>query len=196
MGRALLIVGMAAVVAGVFFIVSNKNRNNEPNNTISNVNQGENHMDKSGETIVAYHSAQNHARSVTTKIAGNLGANIFEIVPEQVYTEDDLSWNNSNSRVSREDNKTEICTINYASIYSFDDATCKAIQFWGCVLWLGLFIYFLFLSRTYSFFLDSHVLRFVRQAKGTRYNFFLVHDSRFFLARFHQQTLPILPHKN
>ena len=40
--------------------------------------------------------------AVAEKIAKNLNADIFEIVPEDVYTSEDLNWNNSNSRVSKE----------------------------------------------------------------------------------------------
>lgn len=55
-----------------------------------------------GKVLVAYYSAQGHTRSVAQAAADELGADIFEIVPQQVYSEDDLNWNNSESRVSRE----------------------------------------------------------------------------------------------
>lgn len=54
------------------------------------------------KTLVVYYSAQNHTKAVAEKIAENLNADIFEIVPEEVYTSDDLDWTDSNSRVSKE----------------------------------------------------------------------------------------------
>lgn len=56
----------------------------------------------SGKVLVAYYSAQGHTERVAEALADELGADIFEIVPEQVYTDEDLNWNDSNSRVSRE----------------------------------------------------------------------------------------------
>ena len=52
--------------------------------------------------LVAYFSAQGHTRAVAQAAADELGADIFEIVPSEAYTSDDLDYNNSSSRVSRE----------------------------------------------------------------------------------------------
>ena len=56
-------------------------------------------MNKDDKAIVVYFSAQNHTKNVATKIAANVDADIFEIEPVQAYTEDDLSWTDSESRV-------------------------------------------------------------------------------------------------
>lgn len=55
-----------------------------------------------GKTLVAYFSAQGHTRTVAQTIADELGADFFEIVPEEPYTSDNLDFNDANSRVSRE----------------------------------------------------------------------------------------------
>ena len=54
------------------------------------------------KSIVVYYSAQSHTKDIATKIASNLNADIFAIEPAQAYTEDDLSWTNPDSRVTRE----------------------------------------------------------------------------------------------
>ncbi len=54
------------------------------------------------KVLVAYYSAQGHTRTVAQTAADELGADLFEIVPQQIYSDDDLNWNNSESRVSRE----------------------------------------------------------------------------------------------
>ena len=54
--------------------------------------------------MVVYYSAQSHTEEVAKKIANNLNADIFEIIPRDIYTSDDLNWSNENSRVSKEHN--------------------------------------------------------------------------------------------
>lgn len=52
--------------------------------------------------LVAYFSAQGHTRAVAETLANELGADLFEIVPEQVYTASDLDYDNKTCRVYRE----------------------------------------------------------------------------------------------
>lgn len=54
------------------------------------------------KTLVAYYSAQGHTRTVAQTLADELGADLFEIVPEEPYTSDDLNFRDSSSRVCRE----------------------------------------------------------------------------------------------
>lgn len=52
--------------------------------------------------LVAYFSASGVTKSVAEKLAGETGADLFEIVPETRYTNADLDWQNSRSRSSVE----------------------------------------------------------------------------------------------
>lgn len=63
------------------------------------------------KTLVVYYSAQSHTEEVAKKIAKNLGADIFEIEPAEVYTDDDLDWTNENSRVNKEHNDESLRNI-------------------------------------------------------------------------------------
>ncbi len=54
------------------------------------------------KTLVVYFSAQGHTRAIAESIAAKLGADIFEVVPEQPYTEADLDWRDDNARAARE----------------------------------------------------------------------------------------------
>ena len=73
-------------------------------NTANNSEKVQNTSKSDNKILVVYYSAQSHTKSVAEKIAKNLNADTFEIVPEEVYSNDDLNWTNSNSRVSREHN--------------------------------------------------------------------------------------------
>ncbi len=54
------------------------------------------------KTLVVYFSAQSHTKAVAEKVAKNLDADVFEIVPADKYTAEDLSYNDNNSRASKE----------------------------------------------------------------------------------------------
>ena len=53
-------------------------------------------------TIVAYFSATGTTARAARRLAEAIGADLFEIAPEQPYTSADLNWNDKNSRSSRE----------------------------------------------------------------------------------------------
>ena len=50
------------------------------------------------KAIVAYFSAGGMTRGVAEKLAGSINADLFEIVPAQRYTNEDLDWFNTKSR--------------------------------------------------------------------------------------------------
>ena len=56
------------------------------------------------KTLVAYFSATGTTAQVAEKLAKATGADLFEIKPEQVYTDADLNWRNEKSRSSIEMN--------------------------------------------------------------------------------------------
>lgn len=61
----------------------------------------------SGKTLVVYFSAQNHTKNLAEGIAKKLDADIFKIVPQEKYTNDDLNYNDKNSRVFKEHDDDE-----------------------------------------------------------------------------------------
>ena len=56
------------------------------------------------KNLVAYFSARGITARVAKNLAGAIGADIFEIKPVELYTIEDLNWNNSKSRSSVEMN--------------------------------------------------------------------------------------------
>ena len=59
------------------------------------------------EVLVAYFSASGVTKAVAEKIADENGYDIFEIVPEEIYTPADLDWTDKNSRSTIEMNDKE-----------------------------------------------------------------------------------------
>lgn len=55
-----------------------------------------------GGTLVVYFSATGNTQAVAETIADTLGADLYEIVPEEPYTDADLNWNDPDSRVNTE----------------------------------------------------------------------------------------------
>ena len=54
--------------------------------------------------LVAYFSASGVTKSIAEKIANENDYDIFEIVPEEIYTPEDLDWTDKNSRSTIEMN--------------------------------------------------------------------------------------------
>ena len=95
----LLVIGISI---GVYFAI-NKNKvndNADENNNRTTINNS-NTNTSNGKILVVYYSAQSHTEDVAKKIANNLSADLFEIIPKDIYTSDDLNWSNENSRVSK-----------------------------------------------------------------------------------------------
>ncbi len=157
---ALIVVIILLVVIGavIYFTSQNSNQtegnNNqetladqtEENNQVANDvvaednNTAENTETGSGKTLVVYFSAQGHTESVAQKIANNLGADIFKLVPTQEYTSADLDWTDSNSRVTQEyeDESLRNIALNSTTVENWDSYDTVLIGYpiwWGIVAW-------------------------------------------------------------
>lgn len=90
-----------------------------------------------GKTLVAYYSAQGHTKRVAEAVADELGADLFEIVPEQVYTDADLTWTNEDSRVSREHDDESLRDVPLAQTTLDAWADCDTALF-GYPIWWAI----------------------------------------------------------
>ena len=60
------------------------------------------------KTLVIYFSATGTTKGVAEKIAAVTGADTYEILAAQPYTDDDLNWHDSNSRTTKEQNDKSV----------------------------------------------------------------------------------------
>ena len=95
---------------------------------------------QSGKTLVVYYSATGNTKAVAEMIAEETNGDLFEIEPKDSYSEDDLDWTDSNSRVAREyENEDErhvelvSSTVNHWEDY--DTIFVGYPIWWGIAAW-------------------------------------------------------------
>ena len=162
-----LIVGVLVIAVGCigFWVISSNNNKTESNNssnnnsntnTTENSNNNETHEENTNDNettndkkiAIIYFSATGTTEKVAGYIKDETGGDLIEIVPAYEYTSEDLNYNNSISRSTKEQNdesarpeiKNTINTDNYDVI------------FLGYPIWWGD------APRIILTFLDSHNL--------------------------------------
>ena len=95
---------------------------------------------ETGKTLVVYYSASGNTERVAKDIAEAAGADLFEIVPTEVYTSEDLNWTNPDSRVSREHDDESLrdvplTTTEVSDWDSYDTVFIGYPIWWGIAAW-------------------------------------------------------------
>ena len=95
---------------------------------------------ETGKVLVVYYSASGNTERVAKDIAEAAGADLFEIVPTEVYTSDDLNWTNADSRVSREHDDESLrdvplTTTEVPDWDSYDTVFIGYPIWWGIAAW-------------------------------------------------------------
>ena len=132
MKKKILIVALicAIVIGGGAYLFCRKQGNKETNNIVK----------KDSKTLVVYYSAQGHTDKVAKEIANNLNADIFELIPEEEYTSDDLNYNNKNSRVSKEHDDESLRNVKLKNTKvenweNYDTILIGYPIWWGIAAW-------------------------------------------------------------
>ena len=97
-------------------------------------------VEAGGKTLVVYFSATNNTEAVAGYIADATGADLFELMPVEPYTSDDLDWTNRDSRVSREhdDESLRVVELENAVPDHWDEYDTVFIGYpiwWGIAAW-------------------------------------------------------------
>ena len=95
---------------------------------------------ETGKTLVVYYSASGNTERVAKDIAEAAGADLFEIVPTEPYTDDDLDWTDDNSRVTREheDESLRDVPLTTTEVPDWDSYDTMFIGYpiwWGIAAW-------------------------------------------------------------
>lgn len=93
-----------------------------------------------GKTLVVYYSATGTTERVAGMIADATGGELYEIEPVEPYTDEDLDWTNSDSRVSREHENVAERDVELVSttVDDFDDVSVVYLGYpvwWGIAAW-------------------------------------------------------------
>ncbi|MCD7894378.1 MAG: flavodoxin [Erysipelotrichaceae bacterium] len=114
------------IILSAFLLVGCKNNEVTEKESISQTTQ-------ESKILVAYFSATGSTETIAEMICETLNAYIYEIVPVDAYTTEDLDYNNENSRTSIEMNN-DSCKVEIASTTNIDQYDYIFI---GYPIWWG-----------------------------------------------------------
>lgn len=93
-----------------------------------------------GKTLVVYFSATGNTESAANYIAQATDGDLFELEPAEPYTDEDLSYNNDDSRVSREHEDESLRDVELVAdtVENWDEYDTVFIGYpiwWGIAAW-------------------------------------------------------------
>lgn len=93
-----------------------------------------------GKTLVVYFSATGNTESAANYIAQATGGDLFELEPAEPYTDEDLNYNNDDSRVSREHEDESLRDVELVAdtVENWDEYDTVFIGYpiwWGIAAW-------------------------------------------------------------
>lgn len=95
---------------------------------------------QTGKTLVVYYSATGNTESAANYIAQATGGDLFELEPAEPYTNEDLNYNNEDSRVSREHEDESLRDVELVAdtVENWDEYDTVFIGYpiwWGIAAW-------------------------------------------------------------
>lgn len=108
--------------------------NEQPQNTETETSN------QSGKTLVVYYSATGNTKAVAEMIAEETNGDLFEIQPQDPYSDEDLNWTDENSRVTREyenedERNVELVSTTVDNWEDYDTVFVGYPIWWGIAAW-------------------------------------------------------------
>lgn len=102
-------------------------------------NQSENAIreNSDGKVLVVYYSSTGNTKEAAELIAAATGGDLFELVPSDPYTDEDLNWNDENSRVVYEHENPDARDVALVSSVPENFSEYDTV-FIGYPLWWGI----------------------------------------------------------
>lgn len=121
----------------------------EPDSSVETSSEDLKQEDTGTKSLVVYFSCTGNTKAVAEKIAELTGSDLYEIVPEVPYTDDDLNYNNNNCRANKEMNDSSARpSIGSEAV----DVSAYDTVFIGYPIWWGT------MPRIINTFLDTYDL--------------------------------------
>ena len=113
-------------------------RDMEPETAVQTVTEHNGTKEDANKTetkaLVVYFSATGNTKAVAETLAGLQNADIYEITPEQLYTDEDLNYNDRNTRATVEQNDPDARPAISGSITDFEQ---YEVVYVGYPIWWG-----------------------------------------------------------
>lgn len=108
--------------------------NEQPQNTETETSN------QSRKTLVVYYSATGNTKAVAEMIAEETNGDLFEIQPQDPYSDEDLNWTDENSRVTREyenedERNVELVSTTVDNWEDYDTVFVGYPIWWGIAAW-------------------------------------------------------------
>lgn len=129
---------LTAIMA-IALLAGCQSRSNETTEANTSTPATENTSDD-GKTLVVYYSATGNTKAVAEMIAEETNGDLFEIEPQEPYSDEDLNWTDENSRVSREhenENERDVALVS-TTVENWEDYDTVFIGYpiwWGIAAW-------------------------------------------------------------
>lgn len=129
-----LIIGLTACSGRSSEEAADTDNGSEASETEQTDEAESNDISAGNTTLVVYFSATGNTKGVAEKIASITGADIYEIKAAEEYTDEDLDWNDSDSRTTHEQNDPSVRPEIGSDPVSLDGYTTIYI---GYPIWWG-----------------------------------------------------------
>lgn len=108
--------------------------NEQPQNTETETSN------QSRKTLIVYYSATGNTKAVAEMIAEETNGDLFEIQPQDPYSDEDLNWTDENSRVTREyenedERNVELVSTTVDNWEDYDTVFVGYPIWWGIAAW-------------------------------------------------------------